>query len=225
MTSRFGAGALLVVFDLDGTLVDSAPDLNYCLGVALASAGFEKPAEAQTRSWIGGGVEMLIRRALDWAGGESAAAKFDAVYAEFSDRYRENLFVRSTLYPQVPETLDTLLARGLALSCVTNKRLEFAERVLELAGIRDRFGQVIGGDSLPQKKPSPAPLRAAAAAAGAAESAAVLVGDSDQDYAAAKAAGWPFVWARYGYRERLADAPSSVVSIGRFGELVALLGD
>ncbi len=224
MTARFGANVELVAFDLDGTLVDSAPDLNHSLGLALASVGFQEPTEAQTRAWIGGGVELLIRRALDWAGGKAGVAKFDAAYAEFSARYSDNLFVRSRLYPGVPETLDALVDRGLALCCVTNKRIDFAERVLELAGIRGRFRTVLGGDSLPEKKPSAAPLLAAAKAAGVAASAAVLVGDSDQDFAAAKAAGWPFVWARYGYRQQLAEAPAALISIGAFDELLALFG-
>ena len=90
--------------------------------------------------------------------------------------------------------------------------------------IPDADRTVLGGDSLPEKKPSPAPLLAAAKAVGIAPSAAVLVGDSDQDYAAAKAAGWPFVWARYGYRQQLVEAPAALVSIGAFDELLALFG-
>jgi phosphoglycolate phosphatase len=202
LSARFGAGIELIAFDLDGTLVDSAPDLSHCLGRALESVGLPRPTEGQTRSWIGGGVELLIRRALAWAGGERGAERFDAAYAAFSDCYRENLFVRSRLYPRVAETLDALAGHGRHLACITNKRIDFANGVLEHAGIANRFEVVIGGDSLAERKPSSAPLRAAAAALGVAPSAAVFVGDSNEDFEAARSAGWPFVWAAYGYRAR-----------------------
>jgi phosphoglycolate phosphatase len=219
LTARF-AGIQLVAFDLDGTLVDSAPDLCYCLGCALASVGLSRPTEDETLSWIGDGVEALVERGLEHKAAQSrasprfaAAVPFEAprafatAYAEFLRCYAQNLFVRTRLYPAVIDTLDELAARGLRLCCITNKRVRFALDVLEQAGIRDRFELVLGGDSLPEKKPSPAQLHSAAATLGiepgAEADACLLVGDSANDYGAATAAGWAFAWASYGYAPRM----------------------
>lgn len=131
------------------------------------------------------------------------------------------MFERSTLYPNVLETLDELRARGMALGCVTNKRLEFANGLLERAGIVDRFAFVFGGDSFGEKKPSPMQLDRAAALLGVAAQECALVGDSVHDEQAAAAAGFRFVWAAYGYGTPRAD-DSSTVRIERFSELSAL---
>jgi phosphoglycolate phosphatase len=238
LTASFGAGLRLVAVDLDGTLVDSAPDLNHCLGAALAAVGLPQPREAQTRSWIGDGVEELIRRALadavpgaepatyrDSGGGRPRDGEmFRTAYASFSACYADNLFERSRLYPKVSETLDALLARGMRLACITNKRIAFANGVLESARIADRFELVLGGDSLPQKKPSAAQLDAACDRFGIEASAAALVGDSYHDFHAAKAAGWRFVWARYGYCAAIDAQPEdSFAEIRKFAELEAVL--
>ena len=234
----FLAGCRLIAVDLDGTLVDSAPDIHFCLGEALAAVGLPRPREAQTLSWIGDGVEELIRRALadaipgtvpesfrpDAGHDPAALGTFQSAYAAFSACYADNLFDRSALYPGVAETLDTLRGRGLRVVCITNKRIAFARALLQKAAIADRFDLVFGGDSLPQKKPSPAQLEAAAARFAVAPEAAALVGDSYHDFHAAKAAGWRFVWARYGYRAAIDARPEdAIASIEGFAELEALL--
>lgn len=234
----FFAGCRLVAVDLDGTLVDSAPDLDFCLGEALAAVGLPRPREAQTRAWIGDGVEELIRRALadaipgtvpdSFRPGEdadpAAIDTFQTAYAAFSTCYADNLFDRSALYPGVAATLDVLRGRGLRVVCITNKRIAFARGLLQKAGIADRFDLVLGGDSLPQKKPSPAQLEAAAARFAEAPAASALVGDSYHDFHAAKAAGWRFVWARYGYCAAIDARPEdAVASIDGFAQLEALL--
>jgi phosphoglycolate phosphatase len=241
LTARF-AGIRLVAFDLDGTLVDSVPDLCHCLGCALASVGLPRPTEDETRSWIGDGVEALVERGLahkgaaqaqSGAGDAAAAHDFDAAYAEFLRCYARNLFVRTKLYPGVVETLDALADRGLRLCCITNKRVKFALDVLEQAGIRERFELVLGGDSLPDKKPSPVQLHAAGNAFGidAAEQAGacMLVGDSVNDQAASAAAGWAFAWAAYGYGQpampREYGGHSAVARIDSIADLTALLPD
>jgi phosphoglycolate phosphatase len=194
----------LLAIDLDGTLVDSAPDIAHCLGAALDAIGYAPPGEARTRVWIGDGLEALLARAIAHAGGEreptaSSEARHKIALAAFLACYRDNLFVRSRLYPGVVETLDALRARGLKLCCVTNKRYAFSHELLVEAGVRDYFDPLLGGDSLAEKKPSPLPLRVAAETLGVAPSAAVLVGDSHQDLRAARAAGYGFVLASYGY--------------------------
>jgi phosphoglycolate phosphatase len=193
----------LLAIDLDGTLVDSAPDIAHSLGVALESIGYPKPGEARTRVWIGDGLETLIARAIAQGGAAGPAltgdARHQAALAAFLTSYADNLFVRSRLYPGVIETLDALLERGVRLCCITNKRYAFSQALLVQAGIRDRFELLVGGDTLAEKKPSPLPLQFAAETLGVAPSAATLVGDSHQDLRAARSAGYGFVLASYGY--------------------------
>jgi phosphoglycolate phosphatase len=194
----------LLAIDLDGTLVDSAPDIAHCLGSALEAIGYASPGEARTRVWIGDGLETLIARAITHSStqGESTLLGDDrhkAALAAFLACYANNLFVRSRLYPGVLETLDALEERGVRLCCITNKRYAFSHELLVEAGIRDRFELLLGGDSLAEKKPSPLPLKVAAETLGVTASAAALLGDSHQDLRAARAAGYGFVLASYGY--------------------------
>jgi phosphoglycolate phosphatase len=195
----------LLALDLDGTLVDSAPDIAHCLGQALDAIGYAVPGEARTRAWIGDGLETLIARAIAHGGGTrpdtalGGDERHRAALAAFLACYAQNLFVRSRLYPGVVETLDALRARNLKLCCITNKRYAFSQELLVQAGIRDRFELLLGGDSLAEKKPSPLPLQVAAETLGVRPTAATLVGDSHQDLRAARAAGYGFVLAAYGY--------------------------
>jgi phosphoglycolate phosphatase len=224
----------LLALDLDGTLVDSAPDIAHCVGVALEAVGLDAPGEARTRTWIGDGIETLIARALAAAdagragpGGPPdariAAERQADVLAAFTACYRSNLFDRSELYPTVPATLDALRARGVRLCCITNKRYAFSEALLREAGLRDRFELVLGGDSLPEKKPSPLPLTTAARTLGVAPASATLLGDSPQDLRAARAAGFGFVFADYGYGKVDAAELGSSPRIARFAEIESLI--
>ena len=219
----------LLAIDLDGTLVDSAPDIAHCLGRALEAIGYAAPGEARTRVWIGDGLETLIARAIAHGGGEreptvSGETRHKAALAAFLDCYRDNLFVRSRLYPSVKETLDALRARGLKLCCVTNKRYAFSHELLVEAGIRDYFDPLLGGDSLAEKKPSPLQLKVGAETLGVAPSAAVLVGDSHQDLRAARAAGYGFVLASYGYGKIDETELGGSPRIRSFADLPAALG-
>lgn len=214
----------LVAFDLDGTLVDSAPDLADAVDHALRAVGLPAAGESLTRSWIGGGVEVLMRRALEHAVGSSLdSALFDQAFAEFSERYLESVFVRSTLYPGVETTLESLCACGHRLCCITNKRLSFTERLLDRAGILQRFALVYGGDSFSKKKPQPRQLLAAAEALAVASQNSVMVGDSMLDRDAAHAAGFAFIWATYGYGRVARRADEPLLSIDTIGELLGLL--
>jgi phosphoglycolate phosphatase len=224
----------VLAVDLDGTLVDSAPDIAHCVGVALEAVGLDAPGEARTRTWIGDGIEALLARALAAADAEGAtraappdgravADRQAAAFAAFSACYRNNLFQRSELYPTVERTLDALRARGIRLCCVTNKRYAFSEALLREAGLLDLFELVLGGDSLPEKKPSPLPLNVAAEKLGVAPASATLVGDSPQDLRAARAAGFSFVFADYGYGKVDAAELGSSPRIARFAEIESLL--
>jgi phosphoglycolate phosphatase len=225
-----GRPVKLLAIDLDGTLVDSAPDIAHCVGSALEAVGLSRPGEARTRVWIGDGLETLIARAITHAGGaqgessESGETRHSAALRAFLVCYRDNLFVRSRLYPDVITTLDALATRGMRLCCITNKRLAFSEDLLVQAGIRDRFELLLGGDSLAEKKPSPLQLKFAAETLGVPPNEAVLVGDSHQDLRAARAAGFGFVLASYGYGKIDETELSASPRIRGFAELPAAIG-
>jgi phosphoglycolate phosphatase len=218
----------LLAVDLDGTLVDSAPDIAHCLGVALEAVGFTAPGEACTRVWIGDGLETLIARALAHASESSDATRAgDRVHTAALDAflacYRDNLFTRSRLYPEVEATLDALLGRGIRLCCITNKRHAFSETLLTRAGVRDRFELLLGGDSLAEKKPSPMQLETAARTLGIAPSNATLLGDSHQDLRAARSAGYGFVFATYGYGKVDETELGTSPRIARFADIARLV--
>ncbi len=221
------AGIEVLAFDLDGTLVDSVPDLNHCLGETAKSFGLRAPTDAETRTWVGDGVEELVRRGLSLLApnGTDIDSTLPAALERFSACYQDNLFVRTRLYPGVAETLEALRLRGIRLCCLTNKRARFAEALLAEAGLLDRFELVLGGDSVAEKKPSPLMLDIAAERLGITPKVAVYIGDSHHDMHAAQAAGWPFVWATYGYRQIPAADLVAAFAIDSLPQLVERLDE
>ncbi len=217
----------LLAIDLDGTLVDSAPDLSYCLGQAMLATGRPAPGDTLTRSLIGDGIESLLERALAMLPGGTTGQSDDFTTAleTFSACYRDNIFTHSSLYPQVVNVLDALRDQCVRLCCITNKRIRYAEAVLQHAGIHDRFELILGGDSLPEKKPSPLQLITATERLGVRREDAVMFGDSYHDLDAARDAGFAgFVWARYGYCAALNERDSDVIAaVDRFEDLPSAL--
>ena len=190
----------LILIDLDGTLVDSVPDLAFCVDAMLARLGRPPRGEARVRDWVGNGVERLVRRALiGQLDGEPDEAEFARAYPLFLELYRDHTSQRSALYPGVREGLDCLKARGYALGCITNKAAEFTEPLLRDLGLRSDFRLLISGDTLPRKKPDPLPLRHAAAHFGVTPAESLMVGDSVSDVKAARAAGFRVFCVSYGY--------------------------
>jgi phosphoglycolate phosphatase len=205
----------MILIDLDGTLVDSVPDLSYCVDELMARLGRPPHGEAAVRNWVGNGVERLVRRALiGQLDGEPSDADFERAYPIFLELYSENTSKRSVLYPGVREGLDYLLTNGYPLGCVTNKAAQFTLPLLKDLGILDAFGLVVSGDTLPEKKPHPAPLLHAASHFGVGPSKALMIGDSVSDVKAARAAGFQIVCMTYGYNHgqdiRLAE-PDAVI--------------
>lgn len=191
-TPGLGAsGVRAALFDLDGTLVDSAPSITRALNLALGTAlGVET-----VRALIGDGAAVLVERALRVAGlpAEPAALpRFLRVYAEEGSRGTAAL-------PGAEALLRALRAEGWALGLVTNKPTHHTMQILDDFGWTGLFGVIVAGDTLPQRKPAPEPLWAALRALGAAPHAAVMVGDSANDARAARAAGVPVVLVRGGY--------------------------
>ena len=190
----------MMLIDVDGTLVDSVPDLAYCVDTMMTELGRPVHGEAAVRNWVGNGVERLVRRALVGAlDGEPDEADFERAYPIFLDLYADNTSKRSCLYPGVREGIDLLQAAGYKLGCVTNKAAQFTEPLLRDLGVADAFSIIISGDTLPKKKPDPMPLLHAAEFFGVAPEVSLMIGDSVSDVKAARAAGFQIVCMSYGY--------------------------
>lgn len=190
----------MILIDLDGTLVDSVPDLAFCVDAMMARLGRPPHGEAKVRNWVGNGVERLVRRSLiGQLEGEPDEAGFQRAYPIFLELYRDNTSKRSQLFPGIDEGLDWLKAAGYRLGCVTNKAAQFTEPLLRDLGVRDSFEIVISGDTLPRSKPDPLPLLHAAAHFDVEPAAALMIGDSISDVKAARAAGFTIFCMSYGY--------------------------
>ncbi len=190
----------MILIDLDGTLVDSVPDLAFCVDAMLEELGRSPWGEQTVRDWVGNGVERLVRRALTGTlDGEPEDALFRKAYPIFLELYASNTSQRSRLYPGVREGIDYLTSAGYALGCVTNKAGRFSVPLLRDLGIRRAFGILISGDTLAKKKPDPLPLLHAAEHFGVAPGDALMVGDSVSDVKAARAAGFQIVCVSNGY--------------------------
>jgi phosphoglycolate phosphatase len=190
----------MILIDVDGTLVDSVPDLAFCVDAMMARLGRPPRGETAVRNWVGNGVERLVERALSGRlEGEPPRDDFERAYPIFLDLYRENTSKRSVLYSGVREGLDYLASAGYPLGCVTNKAAQFTEPLLRDLGVRDFFSIVVSGDSLPRKKPDPLPLLHAAGHFGVSPRDSLMVGDSVSDVKAARAAGFGIVCMSYGY--------------------------
>ena len=190
----------MILIDVDGTLVDSVPDLAYCVDELMKALDRPVHGEAKVRNWVGNGVERLVRRALiGQLDGEPPDADYARAYPIFLELYAENTSKRSRLYPGIREGIDWLKSQGYLLGCVTNKAAQFTLPLLQDLGVRDDFAIVVSGDTLPVKKPDPAPLLHAAQHFGVTPAESLMVGDSVSDVKAARAAGFQIVCMSYGY--------------------------
>lgn len=186
-------GAVAVLWDLDGTLVDSAGDIAANVNRALRDAGLPELPEARVRGFVGDGARSLVQRCAEAAGG-----RFDpTLLSSFLAHYLAHPAERSRVHPpELRGLLDTFAEEGVPMAVVTNKPLAVSLALLDALALRDHFGVVVGGDSFPERKPHPRPLREATAALGVER--AVMVGDGPQDVAAARAAGLPVVGVGWG---------------------------
>lgn len=211
-----------VLFDLDGTLVDSRADLADAVDAALERNALPALGQERIIEFVGAGARNLIQRALQAVG--ATADRTEAVLATFFGEYRQNHLHKTRLYPHVEPTLQRIHALGLKLGLVSNKPYEFSASLLRHFGLAPLFTAVLGGDSLPQRKPDPRPLLAALEACGAGPAEALLVGDGEHDMQGALAAGIYAVGVTYGFREApvLIEAGADVLLDG-IQELTALL--
>ena len=193
--------ALTVVFDLDGTLVDTAPDLIGSLNAALVRGGLSPIAYAEARNMIGGGARRMIESALKFEGRDLSDGVDDRVFDEFIEHYAAHIADRSQSFPGLEQALDRLAADGCQLAVCTNKLEGLSRLLLDALGLTPRFAAICGQDTFQIQKPDPEILRRTISAAGGELSQAVMVGDSGTDIATARAAGVPVVAVDFGYSD------------------------
>lgn len=205
---------LTIVFDLDGTLVETAPDLVHATNHALAVRGLEPVAPEEIRPFISFGARVMIRKGLAFHGHEVPDGEFEILFSRFITYYADNIAVGSHLFPGLTDSLDRLSQRGAMLAVCTNKQEGLSRKLLDALGITSRFVALAGRDTFPVCKPHPDHLHGAIRLAGGDSRHAVMVGDSDVDIATAKAAGIPIVAVDFGYTDvPVADlAPDAIIS-------------
>ncbi len=211
------AAAALVVFDLDGTLVDSVPDLAAALNRRLADRRLPRLDEARVKSFVGDGAAALVSRALAASGGEETDEDLPAFLADYEAHAAE----RTRLYPGAIAALDRLAADGRQLAICTNKPLRATHALLDALRLTSRFAAICGGDSLPIRKPDPAALLATIGACNAVPERSLMAGDLAHDITAARGAGLRSIHARWGYGPMQGDGADAAA--GSFAELPSLV--
>jgi phosphoglycolate phosphatase len=210
-----------VVFDLDGTLIDSAPDMHRSVNLMLADLGCPPLTLPEIRTMVGDGASALIARAL--AARQCVTADPGKALEQFLQHYEAEPTACTSMFPGVPETLERLQAFGLTLAICTNKPTRLTEMIVKRLGIEHFFVRVVAGDTLPYRKPDPRALLDVMNTFGTPPAATLMVGDSEVDAATAHAANVPFILMTYGYHRGPIDGISSIATLDHFRELATLL--
>lgn len=214
----------IVVFDLDGTLVDSAPDLISALNHVLDSEGLPPVPAQSARTMIGAGARKLIERGLEIEGRAMSVADIDRLTRDFIDYYAAHIADASRPFDGLEAALDELQAQGYRFAVCTNKLEWLSKRLLDALGLSPRFSAICGADTFGVAKPDPAILQQTVARAGATLSGAIMVGDAGPDVGVARRAGIPVIGVEFGYT----DVPIAELRpdrlIGHFSDLPAAVG-
>jgi phosphoglycolate phosphatase len=190
-----------IVFDLDGTLVDTAPDLISALNYVLAREGLAPVPVASARTMIGAGARKLIERGLEAEGRSVSLADMDRLTADFIAYYGEHIAEASRPFEGLHEALDELAARGCRFAVCTNKLEWLSKRLLDELGMTARFAAICGADTFGVSKPDPVILRQTILRAGGDIASAIMVGDAGTDVGAARRAGVPVIGCTFGYTD------------------------
>jgi phosphoglycolate phosphatase len=219
--------APLLVFDLDGTLIDTAPDLVDTLNVVFAREGLAPVPFAVARKLIGGGARAMITRGVEAEGRVISPTHLERLFGEFIAYYTDHLADRSRPYPGLTDSLDALAAKGHRFAVCTNKLEGLSVMLLRKLELAGRFAAICGQDTFGVQKPNPDMLRRTISAAGGDPARAVMIGDSETDIRTAKAAGVPVIAVDFGYTERPVAEFDPDRIISHYGELpqaIAALG-
>jgi phosphoglycolate phosphatase len=209
----------VIAFDLDGTLVDTAPDLLGTLNVLLAEEGLPRLPLDEARPFIGRGARWLIQRGFEAAGAHLHPTKTASLFDRFIPHYFAHIADESRPFPGCEAALDALSAAGARLSVCTNKPTGLSVALLETLGLAPRFAAIVGADSVPAMKPDPRHLAAAVEAAGGTLERSILVGDSATDATTARAANAGLILVDFGYTDVPAAELAPDVLISHFDEL------
>jgi phosphoglycolate phosphatase len=190
-----------IVFDLDGTLVDTAPDLISALNFVLDREGLPPVPLASARNMIGAGARKLIERGLEAEGRPMTVKDIDRMTADFIDYYAEHIADASRPFDGLESALDDLGARGFLLAVCTNKLEWLSKRLLDQLGLSPRFAAICGADTFGVSKPDPAILQQTVARAGGVITSTIMVGDAGTDIGVARRAGVPVIGVSFGYTE------------------------
>ncbi len=212
-----------LVFDLDGTLVDSAPDLLRALNHTLAGMEVAPVQLGDIRTMIGHGAKAMIRSALSRAERDCSEVEISALWSVFIAYYQENIAVDSRPFEGAEAALTELSAAGARLAICTNKTQALSEQVLDALGLSHHFCAIVGADSVPRKKPDGDHILRTLLAADGDLSRAIMIGDSLTDERAARSAGLPFVFVPFGYEAEPAEAISADAVVSCYSELVSVL--
>jgi len=206
-----------IVFDLDGTLVDSAPDLHAALNLVLDEGGFKQVPFESMRNLVGNGARVMIERGVTMEGGRLTQTALDQMLARFLVHYEAHLADGTRPFPGAKEMLDALRDSGALLAVCTNKYEGFSVKILEALGLAHYFKVIAGSDTFPVRKPDAGHLLGTISRSGGHSSSAVMIGDSRTDIATARAANVPVIAVTFGY----SDIPAAELGADRVVESLA----
>ncbi|HVV34121.1 MAG TPA: phosphoglycolate phosphatase [Vitreimonas sp.] len=210
-----------IVFDLDGTLVDTAPDILRALNQTLDIEGLPQVKLHAVRTFIGQGARVTLERALELHGVHYSSDKIDQLTRALVDFYRTDIANESKPFPGLEDALDQLAGLGAKFSVCTNKRTELSVQLLDALDLTQRFSAIVGADAVTNRKPHPEHYRASVERAGGVLRRSLMVGDTVADVASARAAGAPVAVVSFGYCDGGAETLGADLVIDRFSELTS----
>jgi phosphoglycolate phosphatase len=212
-----------VVFDLDGTLVDTAPDLLNALNHVLDQAGLETVDLQTVAGMIGHGAKAMIQKGMAHQGLTPSDVELESLFARFLVYYADHIAIGSRPFDQAPEILDGLAADGAILSVCTNKKQDLSDKLLDALGLTSRFAAIIGADSVPMRKPHGDHVLLTVDAAGGQPARSIMVGDSRTDEKAARNAGLPFIFVPFGYETETVDQIGADAVVTHYSDFLSVL--